>query len=94
MPDTIIRFFEVELNHAAHGCACLLSDTELAEIFILDWISLAVEEGIQLGLIDIDINSVRRFELVEVVFPQFPDIDDDPGEGRINVIAKIIDFDP
>ena len=51
-----------------------------------------MENGIQFCLVNVNVNPVWRFKLVEVVLSQFPDIDDNTREGRMGVVANIIEL--
>jgi len=69
-----------------------LGDPDLAEIGVLDEEGLSMEDGIQLSLVDIDIDPVWLTEFVEVVFSKLPHIDDHPGVRGMGVRTEVIDL--
>jgi hypothetical protein len=70
-----------------------LSNPNLAEIQVLNKKSFPVKDRIQLGLIDIDVDSIRPRKLVETVFSELSDVDNHPGVGGMGVRTEVVDFD-
>ena len=74
--------------------ADLLGDPDLAQVVGLDRVSLALEDGVEFGLEDIDVDPARVRELAGAVFPELADVEDDAGEVGMGVVAEVDDLDP
>jgi len=80
VPNTVaFDSLKIQIDNDSDCGECFLGDTHLVEIGVLNKKGLPVEKGIKFCLIDIDIDAVRLAELVEVVFSQFSDVDNNTG---------------
>jgi hypothetical protein len=84
----------IDVDSQADGRGRLLGDADLADVVGLDRIGLVLEDGVELGLEDVDVDPVRPAELAGDVLAQLADIEDDPGEIGMGVAAKVDDLDP
>jgi hypothetical protein len=55
---------------------------------------LALEDGVELGLEDVDVDPAGVLELAEGVFAELANVEDDTGEVRMGEAAEVDDLDP
>ena len=95
MVDAVgLDFHPVDVGHDPDGRFGFLGDADPADVIRSKGMRLALEDRIEFGLEDIHVDPTRLLEFAGDIFPELPDVDDDTGEGRVGVIAKIDDFHP
>ena len=85
---------EIDVDDEADRRGRLLGDPDLGHVIGLDRVGLALEDGIQLGLQDVDVDPARVAELAERVLAQLADVEDDAGEIGVGEAAQVDDLDP
>ena len=83
----------VKFSDHPDGRRVFLSDPDFFDVIAPGDPGLAVEDGIQAGLVDVDVDPVGVFELGREILPQLADVHDDPGMSRVGVGAEVIDLD-
>ncbi len=84
----------VDVDDQADGRGRLLRDADLADIVGLDRVGLVLQDGVELGLEDVDVDAARIAQLAESVFAQRADVEHDPGEVGVGVAAQVDDLGP
>ena len=85
---------EIKVNHHSNSGMVFLSNSYLSYILIVDQEHFFMKEGIELSLIDIDINSIGFFKLIKAVLTKLTNIDYNSSVGGVGKRSEIINFNP
>jgi len=85
---------ELDVDDDADRRGRFLRDPDLADVLRLDRVGLALKDGVELGLEDVDIDPAGVLELAGSVLAELADVEDDAGKVRMGVAAEVDDLDP
>jgi len=70
-----------------------MDQEDLGDVIVLDLKRLAFENGVELDLVDVDVNPVGIVGFGKGVFAEGADVEDNPGEIGVGMTAEPIDLD-
>ena len=85
---------KIDVGRDPDGGGRLLRDGDLFQVFGGYGERLIQEDGIEPGLEDVHEDLPLVPDLAGVVLAELPDVEDDPGEVGVGVIADVGDLDP
>ena len=83
---------EIDVDDDPGGRRGFLENEDLAQVIGLDGIGLAFQDGVELGLQNVEVDPARLLELARSVLAELADVEDDPGEVRMGVVAEVRDL--